>query len=123
MRKSTTQILAASLVVAVATAPAMLSAQDETPINEVSLTDEQQAVYDGWAPDMKLAYATWPNDTKEYFWTLSDARQKLFWKLTDEDKLAITAMAEPEREKAWTGIEAAAGGTPSAETGADESIN
>ncbi|MDJ0643086.1 MAG: hypothetical protein QNJ15_09725 [Erythrobacter sp.] len=123
MRKTTTYLIAASLAVSGATAPSALIAQDETPIEEVSLTEEQQAVYDGWAPDQQVAYNSWPSETKNYFWTLSDKRQALFWRLTDEDKLAITAMTGPEREKAWSGIEAAAGGEAAAETGADERIN
>lgn len=110
MRKTTIHLMAASLAASAVTAPAMLSAQDETPIDEVSLTEEQQAVYDGWAPDQQVAYNSWPGETKSYFWSLSPDRQDLFWRLTDEDKLAITAMTGPERDKAWEGIEAAAGG-------------
>ncbi len=123
MRKTTIHFMAASLAACAVAGPAVLSAQDETPIDEVSLTEEQQAAYDGWAPDQKVAYNSWPNETKNYYWSLSPDRQKLFWRLTDEDKLAITAMTGPERDKAWSGIEAAAGGGSAAETGPDDRIN
>lgn len=124
MRKTTMYLIGASLAVGTVAVPATVSAQDEAMAESAPLSDEQQAVYDGWAPDQKTAYESWPNETKSYFWSLSSKRQNLFWRLTDEDKLAMTAMTGPEREKAWAGIEAAAGGSAAAsETGADERIN
>lgn len=112
MRKTTVYLIGASLAAGFAAAP--VSAQDEAMAKSAPLSEEQQAIYDGWAPDQKVAYESWPNETKTYFWTLSSKRQKLFWRLTDEDKLAMTAMTGPEREKAWAGIEAAANGTAAA---------
>ncbi len=123
MRKTTIHLMTASLAACAMSVPTMLGAQDQTLIEEVSLTEEQQAVFDSWAPDQQIAYNSWPSETKNYFWSLSPDRQGLFWRLTDEDKLAITAMTGPEREKAWSGIEAAAGGGSAAETGPDDRIN
>ena len=109
MRKTTLYLIGASLAASAAAAPISLAAQD-APVDEVPLSDERQAVYDGWTPDQKVAYDSWPNETKAYFWSLSSTRQALFWRLPDEDKLAMTAMTGPERENAWSGIEAAADG-------------
>jgi len=123
MRKMSFYLIGASLAAAAAVAPATIAAQDELPGEDVSLSSEQQAIYDGWAPDMQVAYDAWPSETKGYFWSLSTSRQNLFWRLADEDKLALTAMTGPEREKAWSGIEATAGGeaaTTETPTGPDE---
>ncbi|QUL38463.1 hypothetical protein [Erythrobacter sp. JK5] len=110
MRKTTMYLIGASLAASAALAPTTLSAQDDLPGEEVSLTAEQQAEYDGWPPDMQSAYMTWPNETKGYYWSLTPERQGLFWRLSDDDKLALTAMTGPERDTAWQNIEARASG-------------
>ncbi len=114
MRKMSLYLIGASLAAAAVVAPATIAAQDEMPGEDVSLSAEQQAMYDGWAPDMQVAYDAWPNETKGYYWSLEPSRQDLFWRLADEDKLALTAMTGPEREKAWSGIEATANGEAAA---------
>jgi len=123
MRKTSLYLIGASLAACTIAVPATIAAQDEAPGEAVSLSPEQQAVHDDWAPDMQVAYEAWPNETKGYFWSLSTNRQNLFWRLADEDKLALTAMTGPEREKAWSGIEATAGGEATgatAPTGPDQ---
>lgn len=112
MRKVSTYMIAASLAVLPATYPVNVAAQDEMPGEKVTLTAEQQAMFDSWPPDQQFAYDTWPNETKTYYWTLPGPRQDLFWRLSDDDKLAITAMGEDEREAAWQSIEARASGSP-----------
>ncbi|MEL6529239.1 MAG: hypothetical protein AAGK01_05075 [Pseudomonadota bacterium] len=114
MRKTSLYLIGASLAAATVAIPANVMAQDEVPGEAVTLSPEQQAAYDGWAPDMQVAYDSWPNETKGYYWSLSNSRQDLFWRLADEDKLALTAMTGPEREKAWSGIEATANGEAAA---------
>ena len=76
------------------------------------LSPEQQAEVAGWPADQQTAYMTWPAETQGYYWELSEPRQKMFWMLKDEDKIALTAMTGPEREAAWSQIEARAFSSP-----------
>ncbi|MFU7528208.1 hypothetical protein [Qipengyuania sp. ASV99] len=76
------------------------------------LTAEQQAEFDGWTAEQQAAYRIWPAETQAYYWELSAQRQGLFWRLTDQDKVALTLMTGPERDTAWTRIEARASGNP-----------
>ena len=77
-----------------------------TPAPELSR--EQQAEVAGWPADRQTAYMSWPAETQSYYWELSKPRQKMFWMLSDEDKIALTAMTGPERDAAWSQIEARA---------------
>ncbi len=69
------------------------------------LTPDQMAAYETWPDDKRAMYDAWPTDAQAYFWTLPEARQSLFWRLGDNDKLAIVAMSDPDRDAAWTMIE------------------
>ncbi|MEM7666677.1 MAG: hypothetical protein AAF250_12540 [Pseudomonadota bacterium] len=106
MRKTSMYLIGASLASVAVAFPATVVAQDEMPGEEVALSAEQQAVFDGWPPDQQYAYGTWPSETKNYYWSLSPERQELFWRLSDDDKIAITAMTGTERDSAWETIEA-----------------
>ncbi|MEM9500430.1 MAG: hypothetical protein AAF941_01165 [Pseudomonadota bacterium] len=109
MRKTSMYLIGASLASVAVAFPTTVAAQDEMPGEEVTLSAEQQAVFDGWPPDQQYAYGTWPSETKTYYWSLSSERQELFWRLSDDDKIAITAMTGSERETAWETIEASTG--------------
>ena len=76
------------------------------------LSREQQAEVAGWPDKRQTAYMSWPAETQSYYWELTEARQTLFWMLSDEDKIALTAMTGPEREAAWSQIEARASSSP-----------
>ncbi|MEM1053778.1 MAG: hypothetical protein AAGI28_16975 [Pseudomonadota bacterium] len=92
----------------VAAAPMAVSAQDAPSTSAPSspqLTAEQQAEFDGWPSEQQAQYQLWPAETQSYYWELSKSRQMLFWQLSDEDKIAITAMTGPGRDKAWAQIE------------------
>lgn len=78
------------------------------------LSPEQQAEFDSWPAEKQAAFELWPGEVKAYYWTLSNDRQMIFWALADSDKLALTAMEEPERENAWTQIESRVGATEGA---------
>ena len=108
MRMSHVQLIGVAIVTfgVLVAGPARAQA-DEPPLNPV-----QQEELDGWPEERKAAYAAWPNETKAYYWTLSPERQELFWALADSDKIALTAMTGPEREAAWTRIEARVGSPP-----------
>ena len=118
MRKTSIYVLAAGVAALTVAVPSAALAQDDapggSPVEEESLTAEQQAIFDTWPPDRQLAYGTWPKSTKSYFWSLSDSRQDLFWRLTDDDKIRLTAMAPEEQEAAWAELESRAAAEPEA---------
>jgi hypothetical protein len=77
----------------------------DVPPPTESMTAAQQMIYEGWGVDQQAAYDSWPANAKEYFWTLSPTRQELFFRLSDNDKLALVAMPEEERDAAWNLVE------------------
>lgn len=80
--------------------------------NATQLSAGQQAEIGTWPADKQTAYMSWPAETQGYYWELSEPRQTMFWMLTDKDKIALTAMTGPEREGAWSQIEARAASSP-----------
>lgn len=77
----------------------------EKPSSPIMLSEDQQDSYDRWPADRQAAYDNWPGDVQAYIWTLSPERRPLFWELADNDKLAMVAMSEPDREAAWQILE------------------
>ena len=71
-------------------------------------TAEQDAQRASWPTERQTAYELWPEQAKTYYWTLAPQQQDLFWRLTDDDKVALAALPEPDRERAWTAIESRA---------------
>lgn len=79
------------------------SAQPAGPGTE--MTPEQRAAYDSWPMDQRAQFDTWPTDTQAYYWTLTPPRQEVFWRISENDKLALTAMDDADREAAWDIVE------------------
>lgn len=114
MQKSLNKISLISIGAALALTPMMVLAQDETaseakpeataPAPE--MTPEQDAAMQALPADKQAAIKAWPAETQAYYWSLSADRQKMFWALADSDKVALSRMAEPQRESAWAQIEA-----------------
>jgi hypothetical protein len=94
--------------------PVAVLAQDETTPETApqaaapaeAMTREQDAAMQALPADKQAALKAWPAETQAYYWSLSAERQKMFWALADSDKVALSRMAEPERESAWAQIEA-----------------
>lgn len=74
-------------------------------VGQGELTPDQMAAYDGWPAEQKAVYDNWPTDTQAYFWTLTPDRQSLFFRLAENDRLALTAMSDPDRDAAWQMVE------------------
>lgn len=113
MRKSHFALFAVAIATVgyVAAAPGQAAVQEENGMmsmpTDPELTSAQMAERDSWPAEQQASYEAWPAETKSYYWLLTPERQALFWRLSDDDKIAITAMTGPEREAAWTQIEAA----------------
>ncbi|WP_086617324.1 hypothetical protein [Erythrobacter tepidarius] len=110
MHKSLTIFALAGAGLIFAALPAALCAQTEAPAEGVPsaepMTAEQEAVIATWPADRQQAFKAWPSQTQSYFWSLSEARRELFWALPDSDKVALSQMAEAQRESVWAEIEA-----------------
>jgi hypothetical protein len=113
MHKSLNTIALAGLVAAVAVTPAAAFAQDdmapdtatESAAPSAPMTAEQNAAMQSWPAEKQAAFKAWPAATQAYYWSLSAERQKMFWALSDSDKVALSTMAEPQRESTWAQIE------------------
>ena len=105
MHKSLTILALAGAAVTLPAIPAALWAQDTAP-QPVPMTAEQEAAMKDWPADRQQAFKAWPAETQAYFWSLGEERRKLFWALSDSDKVALSQMAEPQRESVWAEIEA-----------------
>jgi hypothetical protein len=109
MHKFLNSVATGGLVVALAFAPAIATAQDEevpeTAAPASAMTPEQEAAMQSWPPEQQAQFKAWPAETQAYYWSLSAERQKLFWSLSDGDKVALSTMAEPQRESTWAQIE------------------
>jgi hypothetical protein len=120
MRKSHYLLFGVAIVALgyVAASPGAAQAQDDGAARAIAaqpeLTTDQQAEHDRWPTTTQAQYAAWPAETKSYYWSLEPGRRMLFWALADSDKIALTAMAGPEREDAWKRIEERAGSPPGA---------
>lgn len=109
MHKSLNRFAFAGFGLALAIAPATLSAKDEAtaqPAQQAApASSEQQAKMQSWPADKQAAFKAWPAETQAYFWSLSEERQAMFWALSDGDKVSLSKMAEPQRESVWAQIE------------------
>ncbi|CDO37694.1 MULTISPECIES: hypothetical protein [Novosphingobium] len=107
-------IFAGASALALATLPNALLAQNApsaagdsaqvSPAAPVTLTAEQQAMYDGWPADRQAEYDAWPDEYKGYFWTLVPERQEGYWALTPDQRGQVYKMSPQQREAAWTSI-------------------
>ncbi|MDC0886934.1 hypothetical protein OAS19_04005 [Altererythrobacter sp.] len=106
MRKATFNII---VIAAVSFALPALAQQPSPPLAGVvpgaEMTPERLSAYLGWSEEQRTQYDAWPVDTQVYYWTLSPPRQEVFWRISDSDKLALTAMSEPDRAAAWDLVE------------------
>lgn len=105
MHKSLNIIALVGVAAAIAAAPVVALAQDEPAQSAPPTTSEQDAAMQAWPTDKQVAFKTWPAETQAYYWSLSAERQKMFWALADSDKVALSTMAEPQRESTWAQIE------------------
>ncbi|MDP5102889.1 MAG: hypothetical protein NWP98_03090 [Erythrobacter sp.] len=109
MHKSLNISALVGVAAAFALTPAVTAAQDNTEPEAAettaAMTPEQEAMMQAWPADQQAAFKLWPAETQEYYWSLSAARQKMFWALSDSDKVALSTMAEPQRESTWAQIE------------------
>lgn len=94
-----TLILAGAAALSFAAVPALAQ-------TTVTLTTEQQAVYDGWTAENRAAYDAWPVEVRTYYWTLTPEQTAGWWALTDEQRLRIVGMTPEQRVAAWTAINA-----------------
>ena len=109
MHKSLKIFAIAAAGTALSAIPSALLAQDNAPAASApaaALTAEQEAAMKAWPADKQQAFKAWPAETQAYFWTLTEERQQKFWSLSDNDKVALSQMAEPQRESVWAQIDA-----------------
>ncbi|HSF12653.1 MAG TPA: hypothetical protein VLA50_06735 [Erythrobacter sp.] len=114
MQKSLNIISLIGIGAALSLSPMMVLAQDETAPEATpeatapapEMTPEQDAAMQALPADKQAAIKAWPAETQAYYWSLSADRQNMFWALADSDKVALSRMAEPQRESAWAQIEA-----------------
>lgn len=123
-----TTILAGAAALALAITPSAM-AQDTDPAMadpamEVTLTTEQQTMYDAWPADRRTMYDDWDAEWQTYYWTLTPAQQTGWWALTDDQRTRVYAMTPEQRTAAWRSISAQmAGTTPTAGAGATAGAN
>lgn len=115
MHKFLNNVALAGSSLALALTPAMIVAQDDTgaatpeaAAPKAAMTPNQDAAMVSWPAEQRAAFKLWPAETQAYFWSLTKERQKLFWALADSDKVALSRMAEPQRESVWAQIESRA---------------
>ena len=72
----------------------------------VTLSPEQQVIYDAWTVAERTAYDAWPADYRTYYWTLTPNQQRGWWLLTDAQRQQLYVMAPEQRLTAWNSIEA-----------------
>ena len=111
MRKT---IMAGVAALALASLPAF--AQNADADVTVTLSTDQQAIYDAWTADERAAYDLWPPAHRTYYWTLPPERQQAYRYLTEDQRMQIDRMNLTQRDAAWKSIDAqiAAGANNSA---------
>lgn len=111
MRKT---IMAGVAALALASLPAF--AQNADADVTVTLSADQQAIYDAWSADERAAYDLWPPAHRTYYWTLPPERQQAYRYLTEDQRMQIDRMNLTQRDAAWKSIDAqiAAGANNSA---------
>lgn len=72
----------------------------------VTLTGEQQTMYDGWPADRRATYDAWPVEARRYYWTLTPEQTEGWWVLNDEQRVRIVGMTPEQRTAAWSSIAA-----------------
>lgn len=87
------------------TATAAPEAAVSATVPAAVMTPEQDAAIQAWPDEQQAAFKLWPAETQVYYWTLTADRQKMFWALSDNDKVALSAIEEPQRESIWAQIE------------------
>ncbi len=89
-------------------APAALIAQDMSDMDmhdeTVTMTAEQQAMYDAWPVERQTVFDAWPNDNRVYYWTLPADQQGAYWVLTDDQRMKVAAMPGSQRVAVWQQI-------------------
>lgn len=83
-----------------------LTAQDMAAPTAVTLSVDQQTMYQGWPAEQKTSYEAWPGPYQTYYWTLTPTQQTAWWRLTAEQRTQIHHMAPDQRSVAWSSIEA-----------------
>ena len=101
MRKT---IMTGVAALALASLPAL--AQEAGADVTVTLSADQQAIYDAWTADERAAYDRWAPAHRTYFWTLPPERQLAYRYLTEDQRMQIDAMNLTQREAAWKSIDA-----------------
>ena len=94
-----TLILAGAAALTLATVPAVAQ-------HNMTMTSEQQAIYDGWTAENRATYDAWPMEAKMYYWTLSPEQTEGWWVLNDEQRVRIVGMTPDQRVAAWAAINA-----------------
>lgn len=85
-------------------------------VAQMTMTTEQQTMYDGWTAENRAAYDAWPMEAKTYYWTLTPEQTKGWWVLNDEQRVRIVGMTPDQRAAAWTSIMAQMNGTDASAT-------
>jgi hypothetical protein len=81
----------------------------------MTMTTEQQAMYDGWTAENRATYEGWPVEARSYYWTLTPEQTTGWWALTDEQRVRIVGMTPDQRMAAWNAINAQMGSRASAD--------
>ena len=93
-------------------AAAALTFVTATPVlAQMTMTTEQQTMYDGWTAENRATYDAWPMEAKTYYWSLTPEQTKGWWVLNDEQRVRIVGMTPEQRSAAWTSIMAQMNGT------------
>ena len=96
-----TLLMAGAAVLATAGLSTTAMAQDMDMDAEVTLTTQQQTMYDGWPMDRRNTYDGWPGAVQTYYWTLPSDRQEAYWMLNDEQRVQVYQMTPAQRTTAW----------------------
>ena len=72
----------------------------------MTMTTEQQTMYDGWTTENRSTFDAWPMEAKTYYWTLTPEQTTGWWALSNEQRVQIVGMTPDQRMAAWTAIDA-----------------
>jgi hypothetical protein len=108
---------AAALSLAAVPFTALVAQDSSAPAastTSVTMTAEQQAMYDTWPADKQATFVTWTPVYQGYYWTLTPSQAEAYWLLSDEQRAQINGMTPAQRTIAWTSIERQVAGAPTA---------
>ena len=71
---------------------------------DVSMTTEQQTVYDAWPAERRTMYDAWPAEYRTYYWELEAPQREGYWMLTDDQRGRIYQMSPEQRAATWQSI-------------------